>query len=190
MLPNLTTFYELFKAWTLLGKVFPRRKPFPVLIVDDDEDYCEILKDILSEKPLNLTAECVRSTSEARGAIMHAQFSLVFLDLKFDHDDMAGVNFFNDIKKTRRGLKVVFHSGSMRSLEAVQNGHTVLFVSKNMERESLKVAVAEAVAMNGGFHASPQDTWFAAFMLFAIAAFLGHHDKAIIDWIKKLWATF
>jgi len=181
---NVTALVEMFKAYTALSRLFPRRKPFPVLIVDDDLLYTEQLESICKE--LKLPSETVYSIDGARTAIRHGQYGLVLLDIGFGPDDMAGINFHNEMKSQRPNLKIVILSGFTERIHRSTVGHVTLFINKNVGYDGVKASISEAWVLNGGFHASNADMAAVALLLIGTVGFIGHNDRAIWKWIKTV----
>jgi len=187
-LPSLETFTELVKLYTGLAKMFPRRKPFPVLLADDCERDRVRVSRLLHQ--LGMEHEVVESIDGARASIRHGQFGLMLMDIVFDHDRMAGIEFFNEIKADRPNLKVVFLSGYTENLDHSTVGHTIMSINKNMSDDSVKAAISEAVVLNGGFHASPSDIRPVVLFLLVVVAILGRaflpSGQQVVHWIKQL----
>lgn len=183
---NVTTAIEILKTFTALSKVFPRRKAFPVLVVDDDEHFTEPFADLLSE--MKIKCETVHSIEAARVAVRHSHYSIIFLDINFPPDPLAGVHFFNEFKTRRPGLKIVFLSGAFCSLDLVKEGHTVLCINKNLNRDSMRAAIIEAQSVNGGINATPQEFYWVglAYGLACLIAGNYWHElrELITAWLK------
>ena len=98
----------------------PVHENFSVLIVDDDEDLCQLLKACL---PSRFSVHVEHTLSEAGRYLSHHKPSLLFLDNSLP--DGKGLQFIKEAIKLDEDIKIVMmtaDAGSGIRAEAIQQG--------------------------------------------------------------------
>lgn len=115
-----------------------------LLVVDDDQNQCRTLKQILDMNGYQ-TFTASRSP-DAFSLLRDTDFDLVFMDLVLK-GDMNGIDIFKEMKKIKPDVKVILYTGfgpeeEMKLLfEAVTEGMADEFLRKPIEPGELIAAV-------------------------------------------------
>src|SRR5436309_11634934 len=103
------------------------------LIIDDENDICYLLGNLLRQK--NLSTESVNSLQEAEDVLQTQNPEIVFLDNYLP--DGRGINFIEHIKKSHPSTRIVMitaHDTAVDRDKAFKNGADY-FISKPFSRE-------------------------------------------------------
>ena len=90
-----------------------------ILIVEDEDVISAVLKKILTSAPFFHTVEIARDGDAARELLSRQDFDLVSLDYILPGRS-NGLDIYNEIRKTRKTLPVIFISGNIRFLESME----------------------------------------------------------------------
>ncbi|HEY72832.1 MAG: hypothetical protein B6I35_02865 [Anaerolineaceae bacterium 4572_32.2] len=118
-------------------------KPSKILIVDDDQEICNLLSQALS--PLEYEITCVQDVSQALGQIKQDQFSVVLLDLMLPGPD--GTDVLKHIHKQQTKPEVIMltaHSSLETAVEALRLG-AYDYLTKPFRINTVRSAVRRAV---------------------------------------------
>lgn len=107
-----------------------------ILIVDDDEELCEELKDILVDEGYSVRS--VNDGLNARKLIEKGSYDIVLLDLKMPQQD--GYHVLEYIKDKFPDINVIVFTGSPISAQIVQEEEPII----NRDNDSI-LALADAV---------------------------------------------
>ncbi len=98
-----------------------------ILVIDDEQDILNILRDILEMNNCNV---CISSKgSEGIELFRQLKFDLVFLDMLLP--DLNGIEIFKEIKKINNKIPIVFLSGQIRlEIEKLKELGAYSFIQK------------------------------------------------------------
>lgn len=112
------------------------KKPVKILIVDDEEDLCWVLSNILRHEGYNVT--CVQNAQEAITRINKGRFNIAFIDIALP--DMSGMEVYNVIKKISPTTVAVMTTGYLSEEDMVQKAikdGSLYFLYKPFEIEEI-----------------------------------------------------
>lgn len=114
-----------------------------VLIIDDDLNICETLKDILSEEGYKITV--AGSIGNAKSILDKKFYNIALLDLKFPNG--SGLDLLKDIKAFEKDTAVIVFTGyaSMESAIAALNAGAFSYLKKPLNIEELKITIKKAI---------------------------------------------
>jgi two-component system, NtrC family, nitrogen regulation response regulator NtrX len=79
-----------------------------ILVIDDDPDQCQTLKDILEENGYQV--DTASNSVKALGAVKNKQYDLVIIDLVLK-EEKNGVDVFKEMKNIRPEIKALLFTG-------------------------------------------------------------------------------
>ena len=82
-----------------------------ILIVDDNQIYSELLISMIDNKKDNIFS--VNNPLHALEILKNTKFDLVITEMIMNH--MNGINFYNQVMKINKNIKVIIHSNVMNS---------------------------------------------------------------------------
>lgn len=115
-----------------------------VLIVDDNENECRTLKNILDKA--GFKASTAGGSAQALAMVQETDFNIIFMDLVLK-GDQSGVEIFRQIKKLRPEAKVILFTGygpeeeTGLLKEAIMAGMTDEFLRKPVWPEEMLKAI-------------------------------------------------
>lgn len=118
-------------------------RPASILVVDDDVDTCENLKDILTD--LGHEVDVAHDGERALEMVRHKPYDLALLDLKMP--GMDGLTLYREIRTLRAGtvaMIVTAYAGSGTAETALEEGAWKV-LAKPVDFEELLPLVGEAV---------------------------------------------
>lgn len=112
-----------------------------VLIIDDEEDICFLLKNILRKKNLEVFQASTLKEGFSKLAELHP--FLLFLDINLP--DGSGIDALEEIKKNYPLLKIIMISAyTQRHNDAKEEG-VELFINKPFNKESIFNALEKII---------------------------------------------
>ena len=82
-----------------------------ILVVDDKESICLMMREMITRKFSNITVECASNSKEAVEEIKSGNYDLVFLDVKLGEIIMNGIEILKFIKGIKPEQKVCMITG-------------------------------------------------------------------------------
>jgi DNA-binding NtrC family response regulator len=128
----------------VLGGIAMKEKPKSILIVDDDVDICNTLKDIFADKGYH--AEVSNDKSEAVKMAKTRTYDAALIDIILDKVD-GGVHVIKELKKIRPNTLFFVMTAYTREdliVEAFKSGALKLF-KKPFDIEEVLTVIAEEV---------------------------------------------
>ena len=116
-----------------------------ILVVDDEQDICELVSDILSDD--GYTTQTASSYGDAITAINSKAFQLVILDVWLGEGDRDGLRLLQYIKEQNTIIPVIMMSGHgtiNTAVVAIQQG-AYDFIEKPFEPSRLLISVSKAL---------------------------------------------
>ena len=120
-------------------------KDIRVLIVDDDLNLRENLKDILSEEGYEIT--CVGNLALAKEKLAKEFYNVTLVDLKLPNG--SGLDLLGEIKKTDGETAVIVFTGyaSLENAIAALNQGAFSYLEKPVNMDELKITIKRAIKM-------------------------------------------
>lgn len=122
----------------LLSFLNSLRKTVTIIVIDDNKEFCTILRDVLALKKYDV--ECMVSPIDLSKTIeKHKSNAIILLDLKLG--ELNGIDVLKDIKKTYSNIPIVlitgYHAEMLNEIEEglLLNAYTCLY--KPIEIEGL-----------------------------------------------------
>jgi len=115
-----------------------------ILVVDDEQDICELISGILSDEGYD--ARTAHSSSEALSAIAARRPSLIILDIWLQGSDLDGLEVLDRIKASDPSLPVIIISGHGNvetAVSAIKRG-AYDFIEKPFQSDHLLLMVQRA----------------------------------------------
>lgn len=121
---------------------------YRVLIVDDEPDLAEVLKDYLKSE--GMQTEIVSSADRAWDKLKEKTFDLVFSDIVMP-GEMSGIQLYDKIKAEGVDVKVILSSGFSEDMLLKQHelDENMVFVRKPYNREGVMNALMKALNRDG-----------------------------------------
>ena len=111
------------------------------LIIDDEEDICFLLGNVLKQKNYDVVNS--NTLKEGRSKLQVLKPELLFLDIHLP--DGSGLSAVKGIRKEFPGLKIVVmsaHDGSAEKKTAMQSGADI-FLSKPLSQEVIESSIEQ-----------------------------------------------
>jgi two-component system, NtrC family, response regulator AtoC len=118
-------------------------KSVNILVVDDDRQIADMLKEYLAERGLAVTA--VYGGREALTAFSDGKFPIVIVDMKMP--DLDGMAVLESVKKMDRAAVVIMITGygTLDSAVAAINCGAYDFIAKPFKWEELEIVLRRAI---------------------------------------------
>jgi len=116
-----------------------------ILIVDDDQDICETLSDILDEEGYDVVTAC--DGQEALEKIRQGSFNLVITDIKMPI--MDGMALLKEIEKSHTDIEVIVitsYGNEGQQVEAARLG-AYEYLNKPLNLDQLKNIIVRALQL-------------------------------------------
>jgi len=119
------------------------QKDFRVLVVDDDANICETLKDILAEEGYEVTIAGTIALAKER--LKNKFYNIIMVDLNLP--DGLGLELLNEIKKGKSETIVMVFTGfaSLKSSIAAMNKGAFAYLQKPLNMDEVKVTIKKAL---------------------------------------------
>src|SRR6185369_2106824 len=117
-----------------------------LLVLDDDQDILDLLKEIFAHEEFDLLLESDSGSALRRVAAERPNVALFDINLS----DVSGIEVLKEAKRIDPGLAVIMATGSsttQNAIEAMKNG-AFDYVTKPFDLDGLKFAVGKALACN------------------------------------------
>jgi len=115
---------------------------FDILVIDDEQDIGELIKDIIEDE-LNLKTEFVLNSSSALEILKKSTPKIIILDIWLEGSDMDGLGLLKIIKNTYKDIHVIVISGHGNietAVKAIKLG-AYNFIEKPFKSEKLVITV-------------------------------------------------
>lgn len=115
---------------------------FDILVIDDEQDIGELIKDIIEDE-LNLKTEFVLNSSSALEILKKSTPKIIILDIWLEGSDMDGLGLLKIIKSTYKDIHVIVISGHGNietAVKAIKLG-AYNFIEKPFKSEKLVITV-------------------------------------------------
>jgi two-component system nitrogen regulation response regulator NtrX len=115
---------------------------FDILVIDDEHDIGELIKDIIEDE-LNLKTEFALNSSSALEILKKSTPKIIILDIWLEGSDMDGLGLLKIIKNTYKDIHVIVISGHGNietAVKAIKLG-AYNFIEKPFKSEKLVITV-------------------------------------------------
>ena len=115
---------------------------FDILVIDDEKDIGELIKDIIEDE-LHLKTEFVLNSSSALEILKKSSPKIVILDIWLEGSDMDGLGLLKIIRETYKEIHVIVISGHGNietAVKAIKLG-AYNFIEKPFKSEKLVITV-------------------------------------------------
>ncbi len=115
---------------------------FDILVIDDEQDIGELIKDIIEDE-LNLKTEFVLNSSSALEILKKSAPKIIILDIWLEGSDMDGLGLLKIIKNSYKDIHVIVISGHGNvetAVKAIKLG-AYNFIEKPFKSEKLVITV-------------------------------------------------
>ena len=113
-----------------------------ILIIDDEHDICELIKDII-EEDLGLNADFVLDSASALKILKTALPQIIILDVWLEGNNMDGLGLLKIIKENYRDIPIIVISGHANietAIKAIRLG-AYDFIEKPFKAEKLTITL-------------------------------------------------
>ncbi|MCX6054951.1 MAG: response regulator [Chloroflexi bacterium] len=115
-----------------------------ILIVDDDEDICWVIKKVFRQD--NFFIKCANNGAQALALITKFNFNVAILDAKLP--DIDGLSLATLTRQTHPYIQIIIISGYYTAedeiiLEGIKKGSFDFFVSKPFELDTLRQVIQQ-----------------------------------------------
>lgn len=120
-------------------------KDINVLIIDDDVNLCENLKDILTEDNYRITS--VGTIANAKEKLTRKFYNVVLVDLKLPNG--TGLELLNETKKINEETIVILFTGfaSLESAVSALSEGAFAYIQKPLNMDELRITIKKALKM-------------------------------------------
>ncbi len=132
-------------AWHMANHSTNPKKNLDVLIVDDEEDICRLIADILKDE--GYSTRYVRGSLEALKELAEKQPSLLLLDIWLEGSQLDGLGVLEIVREKYPDLPVIMISGHGNietAVNSIKMG-SYDFIEKPFKEERLIISVEKAI---------------------------------------------
>lgn len=124
-----------------------KNRAVAILVLDDDPDIGEVLRQLLSEKGFRV--EVATSSSAGLKMVSRKEFHVLILDLRMP--EMDGIAVLNKIREKDKDLAIIVLTGypSVESAVASLRGGVADYVEKPFDKEKLLSVISDVVREKG-----------------------------------------
>jgi len=118
-------------------------EPLNILILDDEEGMCKLLKNILLDE--NYHIEVTTSALDALNKIKNTKFSIAIVDIKMP--DMNGIDFIKkatELDNTIQFIMITAYGSIENAVEAVKMG-AFDYITKPFQADEIQLSVKKAI---------------------------------------------
>lgn len=120
-----------------------------VLVIDDDEDFLEVIRDLL-EKECNYRVYTATEEDDAFSVLDENkdEIDVILLDIIFDSDEFAGIEMLKKIKKEFQLIEVIMLTVKEEKTKQFYNAlesNAFYYVTKPYDKTELKIIIRNAI---------------------------------------------